>query len=85
MNIKLIKTEEGYQLALQRLEEIFDAEPGTQEGDELEVLISRDGILQALTIKVLKDTRVRFKFEKVQNPTAEQQKIYNKWLGIRNS
>ncbi|MCP2045350.1 type II toxin-antitoxin system HigA family antitoxin [Pontibacter sp. HSC-36F09] len=38
MNIKLIKTEEDYQLALQRLEEIFDAEPDTQDGDELEIL-----------------------------------------------
>ncbi|MBF9254382.1 helix-turn-helix domain-containing protein [Pontibacter sp. 172403-2] len=38
MNIRLIKTEEDYQLALQRLEDIFDAEPDTPEGDELEVL-----------------------------------------------
>jgi HTH-type transcriptional regulator / antitoxin HigA len=38
MNIKLIKTEEDYHLALKRLEAIFDAEPDTQEGDELEVL-----------------------------------------------
>lgn len=38
MNIKLIKTEEDYQAALQRLEDIFDAEPDTHEGDELEVL-----------------------------------------------
>lgn len=38
MNIKLIKTEEDYQLALQRLEEVFDAAPDTKEGDELEVL-----------------------------------------------
>ncbi|GEO07409.1 transcriptional regulator [Adhaeribacter aerolatus] len=38
MNIKLIKTEQDYQLALQRLEAIFDAEQNTEEGDELEVL-----------------------------------------------
>lgn len=38
MNIKLIKTEKDYQLALHRLEEIFDAEPGSVHGDELEVL-----------------------------------------------
>ena len=38
MNIKLIKTEKDYQMALQRLEEIFDATPDTHEGDELEVL-----------------------------------------------
>ncbi|MFH2094748.1 MAG: helix-turn-helix domain-containing protein [Bacteroidota bacterium] len=38
MNIHPIKTEEDYQKALDRLEVIFDAEPGTPQGDELEVL-----------------------------------------------
>ncbi len=36
--IKPIKTETEYQQALQRLEVIFDARPGTSEGDELEIL-----------------------------------------------
>lgn len=38
MNIKLIKTEKDYQKALMRLEEVFDARPGTKEGDELDIL-----------------------------------------------
>ncbi len=38
MNIKPIRSEEDYQLAMQRLEEIFDSKKGTEEGDELEVL-----------------------------------------------
>jgi HTH-type transcriptional regulator/antitoxin HigA len=38
MNIKPIKTEKDYQKALKRLELIFDARPGTTEGDELEIL-----------------------------------------------
>ena len=38
MNIKPIKTEKDYQKALKRLEIIFDAHPGTKEGDELEIL-----------------------------------------------
>lgn len=38
MNIKPIKTEQDYDLALERLELIFDAEPNTEEGDELEIL-----------------------------------------------
>ena len=38
MTIKPIKTKKDYQAALQRLEAIFDAKPGTLEGDELEVL-----------------------------------------------
>lgn len=38
MKLKPIKTEEDYSLALERLEQIFDSEPDTKEGDELEVL-----------------------------------------------
>lgn len=38
MTIKPIKTKKDYQAALNRLEVIFDAKPGTTEGDELEVL-----------------------------------------------
>jgi HTH-type transcriptional regulator / antitoxin HigA len=38
MKIKPIKTKKDYQTALVRLESIFDALPGTTEGDELEVL-----------------------------------------------
>lgn len=38
MNVKLIKTEKDYQKAIKRLEIIFDAQKGTEEGDELELL-----------------------------------------------
>lgn len=38
MKLKILKTEKDYQLALERLEEIFDAKKGTPEGDELEIL-----------------------------------------------
>lgn len=38
MTLKLLKTKKDYQAALQRLEKIFDAKPGTAQGDELEVL-----------------------------------------------
>ena len=38
MIIKVIKTEEEYNEAMERLEVIFDAEVGTPEGDELELL-----------------------------------------------
>lgn len=36
--IKPIHTEQEYKKALKRLEKIFDAQPGTREGDELEIL-----------------------------------------------
>ncbi|MBK6485019.1 MAG: helix-turn-helix domain-containing protein [Chitinophagaceae bacterium] len=38
MNLKPIKTKKDYQKALDRLELIFDAKKGTEEGDELEIL-----------------------------------------------
>lgn len=38
MKLRPIKTEKDYESALKRLDKIFDAIPGTKEGDELEVL-----------------------------------------------
>lgn len=38
MKLKLIKSEEDYRNALQRLEIIFDAKTNTKEGDEAEIL-----------------------------------------------
>lgn len=37
-NIKLIKSEEEYQSALKEMSKIFQAKPGTPEGDRLELL-----------------------------------------------
>ena len=34
MKLKLIKNENDYNQALERLEKIFDVKPGTEEGDE---------------------------------------------------
>lgn len=39
MTPKLIKTEKEHAAALSRIEEIFTAQPGTPEGDELELLV----------------------------------------------
>ena len=38
MNITPIRNEKDYQKALNRLEVIFDAKKGTEQGDELEIL-----------------------------------------------
>lgn len=38
MNIKPIRTKEDYEAACKRIDEIFQAEPGTPEDDELEIL-----------------------------------------------
>ena len=39
MRLKVLKTEEEFNNALKRLEEIFDAEADTPEGDEAELLM----------------------------------------------
>ncbi|HET8572334.1 MAG TPA: helix-turn-helix domain-containing protein [Edaphocola sp.] len=38
MQLRPIKTEQDYIKAIERLEEIFDAQKGSPEGDELEIL-----------------------------------------------
>lgn len=38
MEIKPIKTEADYEVSLKEIERLFDAEPGTPEGDRLEIL-----------------------------------------------
>lgn len=38
MNIKPIKSERDYELALERIDELIEARPGTPEGDELDIL-----------------------------------------------
>ncbi len=38
MKLKPIRTAEDYNRALARLDKIFDSEPGTKDGDELEIL-----------------------------------------------
>ena len=38
MSINIIKTDEEYETAIKRIEQIMDAEPNIPEGDELELL-----------------------------------------------
>jgi HTH-type transcriptional regulator/antitoxin HigA len=40
MEIKPIKTEKDYDLALERVNTLFDAEPDTVEADELDILVT---------------------------------------------
>lgn len=40
MEIKPIKTEKDYDLALKRVNALFDAKPNTDEGDELDILVT---------------------------------------------
>ena len=40
MEIRPIKTEKDYDLALERVNALFDAEPNTNEADELDILVT---------------------------------------------
>lgn len=40
MDIKPIKTEKEYEAALKEIEHLFDATPGTPDGDRLDVLVT---------------------------------------------
>lgn len=40
MNIKPIKTEQDYEVALKRADKLMDALPETPEGDEFDVLVT---------------------------------------------
>jgi HTH-type transcriptional regulator/antitoxin HigA len=40
MEIHPIKTEKDYDLALERVNLLFDAKPNTNEGDELDILVT---------------------------------------------
>lgn len=54
-------------------------------GDSVSVVVAREGRLETLNFPIVKDMSVRFRFERVQNPSTVQQKIYNKWLATSNS
>jgi len=40
MDIRPIRTEEDYEIALAEIEQLFDTAPGTPDGDRLEVLVT---------------------------------------------
>ena len=50
--IKPIRTEEDHRRALERIDKIFDAEEGTPEGDELEVLVDLVMFYESKTVDI---------------------------------
>ena len=50
--IKPIRTEEDHERALARIDEIFDAEEGTSEGDELDVLVDLVMYYESKTVDI---------------------------------
>lgn len=52
MQTKLIKTDADYQSALTRIETLFDAKPGTSEGDELDLLATLVDLYEKQTFPI---------------------------------
>jgi len=66
MKAKVIKTARDHNVALKRIEEIFDAKPGTPEGDELELLSTLVELYEERTFPMdLPDpiTAIKFRME----------------------
>lgn len=53
---------------------------GRAIGEKVPVTVARDGKLLDLQIPLVADKNVRYRLERMQNPTAVQQRIYTKWL-----
>lgn len=52
MDIKAIRTEADYSAALSRIEELLDAELGTPEGDELDILTTLVSAFESLNYPI---------------------------------
>jgi len=55
---------------------------GKKAGDEVDVLISRGGMIRTITVKLTSDQRVNYKIIPVERPSADQLLIREKWLKI---
>lgn len=51
-------------------------------GDQVKFLISRAGVIREIPVKLDKSPHSKWRIEKIQNPTQEQEKVYKKWLRI---
>lgn len=80
---KVIKTEEDYQKALARIEPLMDAEAGTPEGDELELLSALVGLYEEKQYPItLPDPVEAIKFRMDQ--MGLRQKDMTRYLGSKS-
>jgi len=79
MELKLIKTEEDYNQALTRLDEIFHSVPGTKENEELEILVMLIEKYEDLTVGEFPDPdpieAIKFRMEQMEINQKELAKI----------
>ncbi|TXK52204.1 M61 family metallopeptidase [Pontibacter qinzhouensis] len=64
-------------------DEVTAALANYELGDRVQVLVNRSGKLQTLEVLLLKDESVRYRFERVEAPTSQQQQLFEKWLHLK--
>ena len=83
MKIKPIRTEKDYKAALKEVEKIFDAKPGTEEGDLLEVLVTLIEVYEAKKYAIVPPDAIeaiKFRMEQLELKPADLAEV----LGGRN-
>ncbi|TGE26096.1 M61 family peptidase [Hymenobacter aquaticus] len=56
---------------------------GVPVGTPVSFIVSRDGQLKEVTLPLLASGSQRYRIEKLPNPTAQQQTVFNKWLRVK--
>lgn len=83
MTVKPIRNEFDHKMALSRIEQLFDAEPDTPEGDELEVLITLVDYYEEKTFPIaLPDPVEAIKFRMDQQSLTDEDMVV--YLGQRS-
>lgn len=63
-----------------RTDDLTKALSYKKAGDKLSILLSRDGMIKMIDITLVKNTTVKYKIEKVANPSPEQDAAYKQWI-----
>ncbi|GAB2538336.1 M61 family metallopeptidase [Spirosoma aerophilum] len=56
---------------------------GRRVGDKINVLVNRAGFLREIPVTLTQNPLASYRLEPVDNPTAAQKALYNKWLYIK--
>jgi len=70
---------DGYRVGKNKFKDLIN---NKEIGSNVEILISRDGIVRTLKMPVFKAKRLKYTIGRVENPTPEQETNYKKWLSL---
>lgn len=63
-----------------RVDDLTKAMAGKKVGDKIIVLINRDGILRTIELSLINNPNVKYKIEKIEKMSAEQEAAYKKLM-----